>query len=231
MEEREPKRGLDRRGTQLALHAGENRREPDELPIRVQPQDCVDQPISPVGHREALPQPHPDVVRADVARRSVHVHGAGLDRLVLGPVLLIAAQLAAVVHAGRLLALPFDLLDRERAAARAAAGREQVGDEHAQARVAVGRRPEGRECGIEVAQVGRPEHHLGEQAGQRPGLEAEAATLPIDRRPGDPAAASVQVGDDVARRGVRLEPGVDEVGRGRRREPFVGGQGEPGFRP
>ena len=164
-------------------------------------------------------------------RRSLHVRGAGLDGLVLGPVLLIAAELAAVVDAGRELALPLDLVDGRVRPHERTPGREEVVDEQAQARLAVGRRAERRERRVEVAQVGRPQHDLGEQPRQRPGLEAEAPPLPIDRGPGDPAATSVQVGDDVARRGVRLEPGVDEVGWRRRREPFVGGQREPGFRP
>jgi len=57
---------------------------------------------------------------------------------VLGPVLLISAELAAVMHPGRLVALPFDLVDGERPAARPAARREEVGDEQPQACFAVG---------------------------------------------------------------------------------------------
>jgi len=62
-------------------------------------------------------------------------------------------------------------------------------------------------------------------------IEAEAPALAVDRGPCDPAAAPVQVRDDVAGGRVGLQPGVDEVRRGRGREAFVRGQREPGFRP
>ena len=71
-----------------------------------------------------------------------------------------------------------------------------------------------------MAQVGRSKDELGEEAGERAALEAERAALPIDRRPRDPAAAPVQVGDDVARLRARLQPRLEQVGRGRRREPL-----------
>ena len=59
--------------------------------------------------------------RADVSRRPLAVGRAGLHDLVLRSVLLVAAELAAVVEPDRLAALPLGLVDRQGSAARAAA--------------------------------------------------------------------------------------------------------------
>ena len=172
MQEGESQRRLDRRGAKLALDPGEDRREPDELSIGVQAEDRVDQRVPAVREREALRQPRAHLRRPDVPPRPLRVGGGRLDDLMLGPVLLVAAQLAAVVDPRRLVALPLHLVDREGAAARRAARREEVVDGQSQARFAMRRGPERRERGVEVAQVGRAQHDLGEQAGERAGLEA-----------------------------------------------------------
>src|SRR6185436_11886151 len=190
----------DRRRAELALHAGENRREPDELPIRVESQDRVDEGIAAVRQREALPQPLADLPCPDIAPGAVHVRVGRLDDLMLGPVLLVATELAAVVELRRLITLPFELVDRQRPAARDALRREHVVDREAQAGLAVWRGAEGGERSVEVAEIGRPKDDLGEEPGQRAGLEREAASLPVDGGAGDPAAAAVEVGHDVAGR-------------------------------
>ena len=71
-----------------------------------------------------------------------------------------------------------------------------------------------------MAEVGRAQDELGEEAGQRRGFEADRAALAVDGCPGDPAAPAGEVEDDVARLGVRLDPGGDERRRRRRREPI-----------
>ena len=197
----------------------------------MQVEDRVDQRLAAVGDREAVAQPRADGLRADVAGGAIAVRLAGLDDLVLRAMLLVSAELAAVVQAGGLATFPLDLVDGQGPAAGAAGRREQLGDREPEARLAVRRRRERRERRVEVAQVGRPEDQLGEEAGERAALEAECAALPIDRRPGDPAAAPVQVGDDVARLRARLEARLEQVRRGRRREPFECRQREPRLRP
>jgi len=229
VQEGEPERGFDRRSAEVALHAGENRGEPDELPVGMQAEDRIGQRGAAVGRREAIPQPRADVVGADVAPRALDVLRAGLDRLVLRAVLLVAAELAAVVDPRRLLRLPLDLVDRQRPPARHAPRREQVVDREPQAGLAVGRRAERRERGIEMPQVRRAEHDLGEQPGERAGLDGEGPALPIDGGTRDPAAPAVQVRHDVAGRRVRLQPGMHELRWRRRREPLIGRQREPGL--
>ena len=171
-----------------------------------------------------------DIVAADISRRAVRVRGCRIDGLVLRAVLLVATQLAAVMHAHRRIGLPLELVGREVSTAGRAPGGEEIGDREAEAAVTVRRCPESGEGGIEVAQIGRAEHDLGEETGQRACLEAEPAALAIDRGSGDPPAAAVQVGDDVAGRRIGLQPGMHELRRWRLREALEGGQREPGFR-
>src|SRR5207244_10196805 len=113
MQEGEPQRRLDRGGAELALHAGENRREPDELAIRVEPEDRGDQRIATIRQREALAESLADLVCADVPGRPLQVGRRRLDRLMLRPVLLVAAELAAIMDPVRRVALPFDLVAGE----------------------------------------------------------------------------------------------------------------------
>ena len=59
---------------------------------------------------------------------------------------------------------------------------------------------------------------------ERARLERDGPALAVDGRPGDPAAAPEQVGHDVARSGVEVDPGGDDRGRRRRRDPVEDGQ-------
>jgi hypothetical protein len=52
-------------------------------------------------------------------------------------------------------------------------------------------RRDGLERRVQVPDVGRPEDDLGQEAGQRAGLERGGATLAVHRGPGDPAAPAV----------------------------------------
>ena len=201
------------RGPEVALDAGEDRREPDQLPVRVQPEDRVDQPVAAVGHREALPEPPPHLAGADVRAWRARGPRRRLPRLVLRPALLVAAQQAAVVEA--------DGSPPSHSASSIGSVRPHVPQRVAnmsaiarrEARLAVRRRAASEEGGVEVAQVGRPQDELGKQPRQRARLEAERAALAIDRGAGDPTAAAVEVGHDVARLRVRLETGEQQVRR------------------
>jgi len=82
---------------------------------------------------------------------------------------------------------------------------------------------------VEVAEVRWPKHELGQQPGQRARLEAHRPSLPVERRVGDPAAATAQVQDDVAGGGMRLDPRGDEAGRGRWGEPIEERQRKTGL--
>ena len=92
MQEREPQRRLHRCGPKVTFNAGQDRREPHQLAIRVQAQDCVDQVIAAVGNREALPKPSSNVIGADIARGPLAIRGTRLGDLVVGPLLLVAAH-------------------------------------------------------------------------------------------------------------------------------------------
>ena len=137
MEEREPQRRLDRRRAQVALDPGQDRRQPDQLAIRVQVENHVDQVLAAVGDREPLAQPLPHLGGADVARGPLSIGRSRLDRLVLGSALLVAAQRASIVDALERAGPPLRLVDCEVAAAGDALRAEHVRDREAHARVAV----------------------------------------------------------------------------------------------
>ena len=80
-----------------------------------------------------------------------------------------------------------------------------------------------------MTKVRRPQDELGEQPRQRSGLQAHGPSLPVERRMRDPAATTAQVQDDVARRGMCLDPRGDEARRWRRRQPIEKRQREAWF--
>ncbi len=71
---------------------------------------------------------------------------------------------------------------------------------------------------VEVTNVRRAHHDIGQKARQRQGFEVCGATLPGDRGSRDPAATAVEIEDDLARLGPRLDLGGDVGDRGRRSE-------------
>ena len=75
------------------------------------------------------------------------------------------------------------------------------------------RRGDGLERRVEMADVRRPEDDLGEQAGQRVRLHGDGPPLPVDGGAGHPAAATVEVDDDVAGRRVGVDRARHEIGR------------------
>ena len=76
-----------------------------------------------------------------------------------------------------------------------------------------------------MAYVGRPEDDLGEHPVERARLERDRAPLAVDGGPGDPAAASEQIGHDLAGARVCIDPRADEAGRRRWRESVEDGEG------
>ena len=85
---------------------------------------------------------------------------------------------------------------------------------------------DGLERDIEMAQVRRAEHDLGEQSGQWRRLEADGLAPAIERRPRDPAAAPERIEDRLADGGVRFDPSVQHIARRRRRQSIECGQRE-----
>jgi len=211
VQERQPERGLDRGSPQIALDAVEDRRQADELAVGVEIEDRPNQRVAAIGNGKALAQPASDRCRSDVSPRPPLVGVVGSGGPLLRAALLIAADRAAVLllrerRAGRRVGVgsfagrPAELVDGDIPATGRAFRREQLADRELQARFAARRGRERRERGIEVAQVGRPEDELRQEARERADLEAKAPPLAIDRSASHPAASAVEVGDDVARR-------------------------------
>ena len=119
--------------------------------------------------------------------------------------------------------LPDDLLEGHRPAAGQAAAGVALAQPDLERGLLARRGGDRLEGGVEVADIGRPQDDLGQEAGQRARLEAGRPALAVDRRPGDPAAPAVQVDDDVARAGCwprsgrRPAPAAGAGRAGRRR--------------
>ena len=244
VEEAEAERGLDGRGPEVALDPVEDRVEADELARRVEIEQAVDEVRAALddagidrgaarGPRRSPPgSPAP-------GRRSASSRSA---RPLLAAAALAAADGAAVVLADR---------SRDRAGARPASSggrrsrstssiversgrtsRSGVTNSSPTATFRLDwRRGEARhrlERRIEVAEVRRPEDELGEEAGQRRRLEADGAALAVDRGPGDPAAATVEVEDDVAGAGVASIRAATSPGGGGGASRSKNGSEKPG---
>ncbi len=185
---------------------------------------------SSVGKRSRSRGARVVVVEVERAR---DVGGVERRLAVLAAAQLVAADRAAVVLArgpgtGRAaivvgaLGGPGHLVEDHRPVAGGAAAREAVRDPRLEAGLAAGGRGQRLDGGVEVAQVRRAEHDLGQQPVEGGRLEADRAPLPVDRGAGDPAAAAERVEHDVAGRRGGLEPGGDQRGRRRRGKPLPG---------
>ena len=78
--------------------------------------------------------------------------------------------------------------------------------------------------GVDLAQVRRPKHRVGEQPRQRPGLEVGSAALLCYGGPCYPAATAVQVEDDLTGFGPSLDRGHKLRRGGRRGKSLESGQ-------
>ena len=112
------------------------------------------------------------------------------------------------------LGLPDELVDDGTPTARGTAGRERVADGHAQARLAARSGTECLERRVEMADVRRAQHDLGQEPGQWVRLHRDSAPLAVHGGASHPAAAPVQVDDHVTRRRMAVDRGGDQV-RGR----------------
>ena len=204
-------------------------------------EQAVDERLGALDDREAIPQAAAgDVGALGRLGRPGQVVLVERRGPLLGAAALAAADRAAVVLArgARLVvragigvgrARPDELVRDEQSATRRAAGREQVADRVLQARLASGRGAHRLERRVEVAEVRRPQHELREESGQGARLDADRAPLAVDRGMGDPAAAPVQVQDDVTGPGVGLQARGNERRRWRRCQPIEEREGEAGL--
>ena len=74
-----------------------------------------------------------------------------------------------------------------------------------------------------MADVRRAQDDLGEHPVERARLERDGAALAVDGGAGDPAAATEQVGHDIAGSRVGVDLRRDDPGRRRRRETLEDG--------
>ncbi len=187
---------------------------------------------APADGGEPGEQRGPHRVGADIGLDPLEVVGVERRLAQLRAAALVAADRAAVVPGDRphpagdarlVVDRPDDLVDDEGPAARRAAGREHVADRDLEAGFTPRRGGQALEGGVEVADVRRSQHDLGEHPSERARFERDRAPLAVDGGPGDPAATAEQVGHDVARPGVRDRSGRRPRGRRRRRQAVEDG--------
>ena len=189
---------------------------------------CAGQDREALGRAQLRAAPSVDSARAPIGIRDVGRHRARLRATDL-----VAADGTAIdlAERGVGLAVPDELVDDDRPAAGRAVRGEELVERLAQPDLAARLSAEGVDGGVEVAQVGRPQDDLGHQARERRRLVDVGAAQAGDGGPGDPAAPAVQVDDDVAGVGARLDLGHDQVERRRRREAVERGQARSVVRP
>jgi hypothetical protein len=145
VEHREPKRGEDRRGPELAFDPLKDGPEPDELSRRVEVQELLGQVVGAVDVGEAAADRGADRIRADICLDALEVLRIQRGLALFGPALLIAADRAAVVpgdrscparHPNLVVDRPQDLVGDEHATASRAAGRIEVTERHLEAGIA-----------------------------------------------------------------------------------------------
>ena len=165
------------RGAQVALDALQDRGDRDQLAGGVQVQQLVREGLAALEDREPVTQlvADLDALRVERTGKVGGVHG-GLA--VLAAAQLVAADGAAVVLADRARAYratvvvggldrPGHLVEDDLPVAGRAAARVAVRDRRLEAGLAAGGGGEGLDSGIEVAEIRRPQHDLGEQPVQR----------------------------------------------------------------
>ncbi len=236
VEQRQPHRGLDRRRAEVALDPLEDRLQSDELTRRMEVEELLDQGVVAVDGREAVPDRPPGgpagVGRVDPGQVGV------VDRAVT---LVAAADLVAAGGTSIVLVdgtgsgvrdrLPDDLVEDHAATAGHAPAGVLLAEPDLEGGLLARGGGDRLERGVEVAHVRRPQDDLGQQPGERAGLERCRAPLPIHGCPGDPAAASMQVDDHVAEAGVRLDPGRHQLRRRWRGQSAERGEREPRVAP
>ena len=236
MKQRETHRRLDGCRSEVAFDPLEDGLEAHQLPGRMQVEELLDERVVAVDRREPVAH-RPPGRAARVGRLDPREVGI-VDRAValVATADLVAADRAAVVLVdgswpGVGDALPDDLVEHHAPPAGGAATGVLLAEPDLEGRLLARGRGDRLEGCVQVSDVGRPEDDLGQEAGQRAGLERGRATLAVHRGPGDPAAPTVQVDDHITQARVLLDPGRDELGWWRRREASERGEREPGLAP
>ncbi len=233
VEQRQSEGGQHGRRPQVALDPLEDRAEGDQLPRRVEVEQLIREPVGTDHVREASPQHRPCRRDVGVGLGAPDVVGIEWRLTLLGTAPLIATDRAAVVAGDRAsdgrsvvvaLLRPQELVRDQHPGTGRAARREQVADRHLEARLATGRGGHPLERGIEVADIGRTQDHLGEHPAERARFERDRSSLPVDGGSGHPTAAPEQVGDDITRPAVEVDPRRQHRWWWWRRQPIEHGQ-------
>ncbi len=233
VDEGQTKRGEDRGGTELAFDPLDDGAETDQLAAGVEVEQLVRKRLRAGDLGEAVEQRRPHRLGPDIGRRAAQVVGVERRLALFGAAPLVAADRAPVVPGDRsgatgdpriVVHRPDDLVGDEHPVACRAAGRELVADRDLEARTPARRAGQSLERRVEMADIGRAQHHLGEHPGERARFERDGQSLAVDRGAGDPAATAEQVGHDVARSGVKLDASGHDRGRRRRGDPVEHGQ-------
>ncbi len=232
VEEREAQRCLDRRRPQVRIEAVNNRLDRRQRARRVQPQDLVRECIDAGDDRESRPQRKPRRLAAGDLDRTLRIRGIRGGHAGFATAELVPAGQAAVELAERddPVRLPDELIHDRRAPARGATRREEVAQRLPEAGLPQGRIGERRESRVEMADIRRPQHDLGEEPRERRRLERERASLTAHRRPRDPGSTAEQIDDDVPGTRPGLDLRGDPVERRRRGEAVEVGQDRTLFR-
>ena len=188
VEERQPQGRRDGRSAKVALDPLEDDAERDELPRRVQVEQGVDEAVRTIREREPHAEPGARLGRFADAQGALDVARVERRLALLAAAELVPAHDAAIVLAGRTglaagridehrrgqrrraapgrrrAAVPDDLVEHDGPAAGRAAAGVELADRRAEAGFAARRRGEGLDAGVEVAEVGRAQDDLGEEA-------------------------------------------------------------------
>lgn len=216
VEQGEAQRGEDRGRAQVALDPLEDRAEADQLARRVQVEQFIREALRAVDLGEARAEGRAHRLCPDVRGRPAEVVRVERRLALLRTTALVATDRAAVVSsdgpcpprdARVVIDRPGELIGDEHPATGRAARREQVPDRHLEAGVPARRGGHPLERRVEVPDIGRAKDDLREHPGERARFERHRSSLAVQRGAGDPAAAAEQIDHDVARPGVKVDPG------------------------
>ncbi len=226
VEEGQPQRRLDGRRPQVLLDAGQDAFDGRQRARRPEVEDLIGQALVAGHDRDALADGRARRPVRGQRARPIGVGGIGRHGARFGASHLVPAGGTAIDLAeGRVgVAVPHELVDDDRSATGRAGRDEELVERLAQADLATRLGAERVDGGVEVTQVRRTEDDLGHQAREGGRLVDVGAPEAGDGGPSDPAAAPVQVDDDVAGRRAGLDLGHHQVERGRGREAIEGGQ-------
>ncbi len=233
MEQRESQRRFDRRRTEVVVQPVDQGAQRAERARCVEREQLAWEPLQAGRDRVPGQQPVKVSVGAWGLGGACHVRLVGGSRPLLSAAYLVAARGAAVALAERPVGItvPDELVDNDRAPAGGAPGRELAGDRLAEARVASGVSGQRLHSSVEVTDVRRAQHDLGEQPGEGRRLERVAPPELRDRSARNPATPPEQVNDHITRARTSLDLRRDHVQGWGRGQPLEHGQNRPLLRP